>query len=67
MAMTLRLNDDDERALRAIQAAAGVSKHQAAILAIHNEAGRTERHVELRGYARDLKEQYGDVLDRLAK
>lgn len=67
MAMNLRLSEEDERALRAIQAAeGGVSKHQAVLLAIRREAERTQRHAEVRGYTRELKERYGDVLDRLA-
>jgi hypothetical protein len=67
MAMTLRLDDNDERALRELAEAEGVSKHEAVLRAIHARALRTSRQEEVRRHARAVVERYGDVLDRLAR
>lgn len=67
MAITLRLTDKDEAALAAIQAAAGCSsKQQAVILAIHQAADRMALRGEVGTYVEEFATEYGDVLDRLA-
>ncbi|RZQ63579.1 CopG family transcriptional regulator [Amycolatopsis suaedae] len=66
MAMTLRLTEEQERALALLAEADGVSKHEAAVRAITATAARrvqTER-IQL---SREGRERYGSLLGRLAR
>lgn len=67
MAMTLRLTEDQDRALTALANAQQISKQEAAVRAIEEQAARL-------GVARDVKEwadhalvRYEALLDRLAQ
>ena len=67
MAMTLRLNDEQERALALLAEAQGISKQEATTRAITEAAARhvrVERVSELSAVAR---ERYAGLLDRLAQ
>lgn len=67
MAMTLRLTDDDERALALLAEAQGISKQEATVRAIRDAAARSvheDRVTELSAVARS---RYADVLDRLGQ
>lgn len=66
MALTLRLNDEQEAAITQIQRAHDCSKQQAIVHAISEEAKRTSTRDEARAHARRFVTEYGDVLDRLA-
>lgn len=63
--MTLRLSDDDERALAALAAAEGVSKHEATVRAIHEAAGRRGHEARVAGLSAAARERYAELLDRL--
>ena len=65
MAMTLRLNDDDERLLAAL--AEGVSKHEATLRAIRFAAERTAHREQVRRASADNRQRYADLLDRLGR
>ena len=67
MAMTLRLTDEQERALALLAEAEGVSKQEATVRAIMDAASRqvrTERVAELAAAGR---ERYAALLARLAE
>ncbi|HOT34200.1 MAG TPA: CopG family transcriptional regulator [Rhodoglobus sp.] len=67
MAMTLRLTDEQERALALLADAQGISKQEATTRAITEAAARhvrTERVSELSALGR---ERYAALLDRLAQ
>lgn len=66
MAMTLRLSEDDDRALEALSAALGVSKQEATVRAIRAEAMRVADSREVRAHTAWVTENYADVLERLA-
>ena len=65
--MTLRLNDDEHRALKAMAEREGLSQHEVARRAILDRADRTStaHAIELSG-ARVVT-RYADLLDRLSK
>lgn len=67
MAMTLRLTDEQERALALLADAGGVSKHEAAVRAITAAAARTVRDRQVRELSREGRERYAALLDRLAQ
>lgn len=67
MAMNLRLNEEQDRALTALAAAEGVSKQEAAVRAILDRAARLARERDVRAYARETIEEYRHLLDRLAQ
>ena len=67
MAMTLRLNDDDERLLAALAEAEGVSKHEATLRAIRFAAERTAHREQVRRASADNRHRYADLLDRLGR
>ena len=67
MAMTLRLNEEQERALAMLAEASGVSKHEAVVRAITEAAARTVRGDRVRALSRDGRERYASLLDRLAQ
>jgi uncharacterized protein (DUF1778 family) len=65
--MTLRLTEEQDRMLSSLAAAAGVSKQEAAVRAITDQAARLAKDDEVRRLARETVEQYGPLLDRLAQ
>jgi uncharacterized protein (DUF1778 family) len=67
MAMTLRLNDEQDRLLSELAEAEGVSKQDAVIRAITERASRIARDAEVRRLAREAIRDYGPLLDRLAQ
>ena len=67
MAMTLRLNDEQDRLLSELAEAEGVSKQDAVIRAITERASRIARDSEVRRLAREAIRDYGPLLDRLAQ
>jgi uncharacterized protein (DUF1778 family) len=67
MAMTLRLNEEQERALAMLAEAEGVSKHEAVVRAITEAATRTVRDDRVRALSQDGRARYAQLLDRLAQ
>ena len=67
MAMTLRLNDEDERLLTALAASDGVSKQEATVRAIRDAAARRLHDERVRDLSGSARERYADVLDRLGR
>ena len=67
MAMTLRLNDEQDRLLSELADAEGVSKQDAVIRAITERASRIAKDSEVRRLAREAIRDYGPLLDRLAQ
>lgn len=67
MAMTLRLNDEDERLLAALAEAEGVSKHEATLRAIRAAAERRLHRAQVRRASVDNRERYADLLERLGR
>lgn len=65
--MTLRLNDEQERALALLAEADGVSKHEATVRAITEAASRRVRDDRVRALSKDGRERYAALLDRLAQ
>ncbi len=67
MAMTLRLTDEDERALALLAQAQGVSKQEATVRAIREAAARTVHEEQVRELSAAARSRYADVLDRLGR
>ena len=67
MSMTLRLTDEQDRALTALAEAEGVSKNEAAIRAILERAQRDVRRELILRATDDAVKRYGPLLDRLAQ
>ncbi|WP_137148174.1 CopG family transcriptional regulator [Mycolicibacterium sp. CR10] len=67
MAMTLRLTDDQDRALTLLAEADGVSKQEAACRAIVDAAARRTHDARVRELASRARSRYADLLDRLAQ
>lgn len=67
MAMNLRLDDEQDRALAALAEAEGVSKNEAAIRAIMERAARIARDRDVRQAAQEVIERYGSLLERLSR
>ena len=67
MAMTLRLTEEQERALALLAEVDGVSKHEAAVRAITEVAARRVKEDRIRELSRDGRERYAALLDRLAR
>lgn len=65
--MTLRLNEEQERALAMLADAQGVSKHEAILRAIAEAAARSVRDDRVRALSRDGRARYAGLLDRLAQ
>lgn len=65
--MTLRLTDEQERALALLAEADGISKHEATARAIIAAAARRVRDDRVRQLSRDGRERYAGLLDRLAQ
>lgn len=67
MAMTLRLNDDDARALAALAEEDGISRQEATVRAIHEVAARRGHERRVRDLSATARNRYADLLDRLGK
>ncbi|MEJ2855465.1 MULTISPECIES: CopG family transcriptional regulator [unclassified Saccharothrix] len=67
MAMTLRLTDEQERALALLAEQDGVSKHEAAVRAILDSAARRVRDAKVRDLSQEGRQRYASLLDRLAQ
>ncbi|MGL4743042.1 MAG: CopG family transcriptional regulator [Dermatophilaceae bacterium] len=65
MAMTLRLTDDDDRALTQLADELGVSKQEATVRAIREAATRRVHEAKVRDASAWGRERYADLLDRL--
>ncbi|HEY6743117.1 MAG TPA: CopG family transcriptional regulator [Lapillicoccus sp.] len=65
--MTLRLTDDDERALTELAAADGVSKQEATVRAIREAAARRGHQSKVAELSADARVRYADLLDRLGR
>lgn len=67
MAMTLRLTEEQERALALLAEVEGVSKQEAAARAITEAAARRVRDDRVRALSREGRDRYATLLDRLAQ
>ena len=67
MAMTLRLEPEDEQALALLAAAEGVSKQDATVRAIREAAARRVREDKVRRLSAAARDRYADLLDRLGQ
>lgn len=67
MAMTLRLTEDQERALALLAEAQGVSKQEATVRAIAEAAERHVRAEQVASLSVVGRERYAALLDRLAQ
>ena len=65
--MTLRLSEDDERALAALADLDGVSKHEATLRAIHESAARRQHQAQVSELSTVARARYADLLDRLGR
>lgn len=67
MAMTLRLEPEDEKALALLAEAEGVSKQEATVRAIREAAARRLREDKVRHLSTAARARYADLLDRLGQ
>ncbi|WP_370291560.1 CopG family transcriptional regulator [Nocardioides sp.] len=67
MAMTLRLSEEQDRALEALAQADGVSKQEAAVRAITDAAARRLHEHRVQELSASARERYADLLDRLGR
>ena len=67
MAMTLRLDPEDERALALLAEAEGVSKQEATVRAIREATARRVREDKIRDLSATARARYSDLLDRLGR
>ncbi len=67
MAMTLRLTEEQDRALELLAQADGVSKQEAAVRAITDAAARRVHDDRVRELSAVARERYSDLLDRLGR
>jgi hypothetical protein len=65
--MTLRLTDEQERALAKLAEVDGVSKHEAVVRAIADAAARKVRSEKVRALSAEGRARYASLLDRLAQ
>lgn len=65
--MTLRLSDEDERALGLLAEAQGVSKQEATVRAIRDAAARTVHEERVHALSAQARDRYADVLERLGR
>jgi uncharacterized protein (DUF1778 family) len=66
MAMTLRLTEEQNRALELLAKADGVSKHEAAVRAITEAAARKVHNGRVSNLSAESRRRYSEVLDRLS-
>lgn len=67
MAMTLRLSQEQDRALTELARAQGVSKQEAAVRAILETAERTVRPARVADLSAQARDRYADLLERLGQ
>jgi len=67
MAMTLRLDPEDEKALALLAEAEGVSKQEATVRAIREAAARHVREGKVRRLSAAARDRYADLLDRIGQ
>jgi len=67
MAMTLRLTDEDERALALLAEAQGISKQEATVRAIRDAAARRVHEHRVSELSAAARARYADVLERLGR
>lgn len=67
MAMTLRLSDDEQAALRARAAAEGISMQDAARRAIREYLSRSEHRSRVTAAADRILDVHADALERLGQ
>ncbi|WP_341728620.1 CopG family transcriptional regulator [Brooklawnia sp.] len=67
MAMTLRLNPEDERTLALLAETEGVSKQEAILRAIRAAAARSVHEADVRELSVAARERYATVLKRLGE
>ena len=67
MAMTLRLTDDEQVALRERAAAEGISMQEAARRAVREYVARSEHREQVSAAAARVIAAHGDALDRLGR
>jgi uncharacterized protein (DUF1778 family) len=67
MAMTLRLNEEQERALTMPAEAKGVSKQEAVVRAITEVAARSVRDDRVRALSDEGRARYASLLARLVQ
>jgi predicted transcriptional regulator len=67
MAMTLRLDDDDDRALTELAEQLGLSKQQAVVRSIHEVRNRLAHRDRVRRAAAESLAEYDQTYEDLAK
>lgn len=67
MALTLRLNEEQNRRLTELARSQGVSKNEAALRAIDQAWEQTNHQEQVRALAERAITRYGPLLDRLAQ
>jgi hypothetical protein len=67
MAMTLRLTDDEQAALRERARAEGISMQEAARRAVRDYVTRGEHRQRVSAAARRVMDAHADALDRLGR
>ncbi|WP_353508443.1 CopG family transcriptional regulator [Intrasporangium sp.] len=65
--MTLRLSDEDERALTLLAEAQGVSKQEATVRAIREAAARRVHQDRVRDLSAQARARYAEVIERLGR
>lgn len=67
MAMTLRLSDDDEKALALLAKAEGVSKQEATVRAIREAAARRIHEDRVSELSARARARYSELIERLGQ
>ena len=67
MAMTLRLGDEDEALLAELASGDGVSKHEAVLRAIREQAAQRGHRRRVRELTAEVASEYEDALRRLGE
>ena len=67
MAMTLRLSDDEQQALKARAAAEGISMQEAARRAVRDYVARSEHRSRVAVAADRVLDAHADAIDRLGR
>ena len=67
MAMTLRLSEDEQEALRELAGAEGISMQEAARRAVRDYVARSEHRARVSGAAARVAEAHADALERLGR
>jgi len=67
VAMTLRLTDEQDRALTLLAEADGISKQEAACRAIVDAAARRTHDARVRELSAQGRSRYAELLDRLSR